>query len=250
MDGDLLNQKRKLVTNATILAIYLINASHFAAPFLLDFISIELNKFHLGFDLIVRFVVSCFTDTNPWILILSLCPHFFFGSDIETIFGSVKYFLAMIVSGLTTNIITVIICCLINKVYIVLPENHMFASSAPLTLLCLYAYCLLVPVPIGDMTMLGSLCLLCYLIILILRCLFTPWAYFINLLVAVIVDFFVLRFISEEEIPAKAYFSAFVPKRTTLEDPLDQDPNAYSRQREALAQNKDELKGLASSNPI
>jgi hypothetical protein len=197
MNATFLDDRKKIVTNATLLALYLIIAAHFAAPSLLDFFGFSLRSFTLHPLTLLKFVTAALTELNPWQLILSLFPHFLFGFEIETVIGSGTFAVALFASGTITNVVTILVSLFLNRfVTEVLPVEYVFASSAPVLLLCLSAFIVFVRVDVrfgricrctvwGVLGMIG------------VRCVVGPLVHVVNLLISICVDYFVVRWLDE-----------------------------------------------------
>jgi hypothetical protein len=174
-------------------------------------------------------------------------PHFLFGFDVETAVGSLRYAVAVLASATLTNLLTLLIAILFNTVGLsVLPLDYIFASSSPLILLCVLGFVLLVPSPIANI---GPVSLWISLTAIVVRCIGAPLVHLINLIVAFVVDFFVIRWL-DASLTVAEYVRAVVPRRVQDVAAAKGD-NGVGRQRaiRMLAKSSDEVQALMESPP-
>jgi hypothetical protein len=247
MDEALLDRRTKIFTNATLLAAYLVLASHFAAPSLLAFFGLSLGNIPVHIASLVKLVAPAVIELNPWYLILALVPHFLFGFDVETAAGSLRYAAAVLASATLTNVFTLLGAILFNTVGLsVLPRDYIFASSTPVILLCVLGFVLLVPTPVADI---GPVSLWVCLAAAVVRCVGAPLVHVINLIVALIIDFFVIRWLDASLTVAECV-RAVVPRR--VQDVVDAKGDSEGGRQRAirtLAKSSDEVRPLTQARP-
>ncbi|OHT13358.1 hypothetical protein TRFO_16435 [Tritrichomonas foetus] len=228
IDGiELLNKKKKIITNSSLIALYLIIASHFTAPPLLDLFAFSIRDFKLSIFLPLTFILPAITETNPWILILDLFPHFFFGFEVETALGSKVYACSLFYSGVVTNSLTYLTIFILNQFFNFMNPDFYFASSAPIVLFSITTFCIFFNSSFGPISNLGSTSLLVYYLIYILGFLtgmIQHWIHLINFIYALIVNFFIIHWI-DNSISLKKYFETISlqvhknPYSTVPDDP-------------------------------
>ena len=219
------NNQKKYITNSTIIAIFLIFASHFIAPFLFDFFSFSLDEIHLSPNILYSFILPSFVESTPIGLVLFIIPHFIFGFHVEEVFGSLKYAIAILLSSSLTNIITFILCYLINFKFIVLPQKFPFATIFPLSLLCMNLYSL----KCNPLHSISSLLLPAFLygsiIFSIIRCFFSFYVYAIHCIVSICVNCGILIVLDPEEITYIDYVKSYlIHSSSNSEENLDLTP--------------------------
>jgi hypothetical protein len=193
MNGRILDNQTKTVTNATLLAFSLTIAAHFAAPSLLDFFGLSLQTLSSHPFVVLKFVTAGLTERNPWHFILTLCPHFTFGFLVETVLGSGRFAVALTTSTAITNGVTIALALFLNRFVVeVLPWDYVFVSSTPVVLLCLWAFILLVPANARFLRFARGTLLVALLGITFL-CVFLPLIYVINFFCGLIINFWILH---------------------------------------------------------
>ena len=93
------------VANIVLIALQLILACHFGAPFLLKFISIQFPNPRENYYYLVQLLTGGLISTDPWVMILCLVPFFVFGATVERFTGSVKYLFMICLSSILSNAI-------------------------------------------------------------------------------------------------------------------------------------------------
>lgn len=188
-------EKREMGTNLTLLALYLIMASHFAAPALLEGFGISLGSFTPSIWLPLKLISPSLTETSPWFMIFALIPHFLLGFDVETRLGSMRYAFAILGCGSTATLLTILISFLMKQAGIaIIDDTTLFASSVPLLLLCILCFTVFVPQPIGTFRNVGVILLLIVHVLTILRS-FTEPILLLNLTVSWVVVLVAVRLI-------------------------------------------------------
>ena len=206
----LLNTKKKIITNCSLIAFYLILASHFYAPPLVYVFGVCPNKIELSPFLLLLILTPSLTELNKWMLIIDLIPHFFLGFDVETALGSSKYALSLFFSGASTNILTCLTIFVLKKFFDISNVDFCFASSASLVLLCMTSFCMIFKAPIGVFTNFASFGILIYITLVVLT-LQNPID-LLNCIYALIVNFFVIHWI-DNSISFPAYLKMIFPHK-------------------------------------
>lgn len=210
MENKFLNTKKKILTNSILIALYLILASHFSAPFLLNLFAFSIKTFRLSFYLILMFVTPSLTELNPWILIFDLLPNFLFGFDVETALGSKKYALSLLFSAILTNSLTIATAFVLNQFFSFLRPDYCFASAAPLVLFCLSSFGLFFNSPIGKFSSLAPFGIIFFVLIHLIFGIFTNAIHIFNLFYAIFVNYAILKWINPV-LTITNYFALFYP---------------------------------------
>lgn len=245
--GPFLDQKRKMVTNATLLGFYLSIASHVVAPPLLEFFGFSLSRFTWSVWSLIHVITPSLTDRDPWILILSLVPHFLMGFDVETNLGSLKYLAMLAVSGSVTNIATILISLIINKLgFDILPKDYVFASSSPLGLLVVLAFNLLLPQPIGTFSNIGRIMMIFVNLLIFVKMFMEGWVMALNYVISWIVNIAIIKFI-DSTIPISAFFDTFKLKNVKWAvEGVAEDEQTRVNAIRSLAKTEEETKGFTA----
>jgi hypothetical protein len=143
-------------------------------------------------------------------LILGLLPHFLLGFAVEAGLGSIRYGLALLASGTITNILTIFVILAVNAVH-KLPRTYVFASSAPIVLLCISCWNLVIPKPAGSKNTFGAIFSLVALVLYFIRALFRSPVDLISLLIAIVVNYGVLIGL-DSTVTFASYVRSSVPK--------------------------------------
>lgn len=205
------NHKKKILTNSILIALYLILASHFSAPPLMNIFAFSIKSFRLSYFTIFLLITPSLTEINPWVLILDLIPNFLFGFDVETALGSKKYALSLFLSASFTNSLTFATVFILNHFYNFLRPDYFFASAAPLVLFTLTAFGLFFNSPIGKFTNLASFGILFFVLIHIIYGIFSHCIQIINLFYSIFVNFAIFKWI-DPSLSITDYFEIFIPR--------------------------------------
>lgn len=211
MENKTINSKKKILTNSILIALYLIFASHFSAPPLLNFFAFSIKAFRLSSFPIHIFITPSLTETNPWILILDLIPNFLIGFDVETALGSKKYAIALLMSAFFSNLFTFLTVFILNHFFNFLRADYYFASAAPLVLFALTSFGLFFNSPISKFSNLASYGLIFFTFVHIIYGIFSHTIQIINLICSIFVNFAIFKWI-DPSISIANYFDIFSPR--------------------------------------
>ena len=201
---------KNIIANSTLLALYLLLASHFFAPLLNNYFAFSFDFSPLTIFTFSSFFTSAFMESNPWILIFDLFPHFFFGFDVETAIGTKKYAAAIFLSSFFSNILTILTIFILTQFYDLLPSHFYFTGSSPIVLLCVTCFCIFFNAPIFKFTNIGSFVFLGFIFLYSAYGIYYHFSVIIQLIFSIFVNFFVLKWI-DHSISLSKYLSVFIP---------------------------------------
>ena len=238
------DQKRKLGTNLTLLALYLILASHFAAPGLLDFFGVSLSDVKPSVWLPLKLVTSSLTELSPWFMIFALVPHFVLGFEVELQLGSARYALALLACGTATNAATLLLSFILNLTGLrIVDDNFMFASSLSPLMLCIICFVVLVPPPVGSFRNIGVVSLMVVSALTLVRCFIVGPVLFINFCAALLVDLGALK-VLDKSVTLELVWRSMRLKDANWAAEAMNDSDMRGQAINGLAQERDETKSL------